>query len=71
VYLLEDFVDMGVVGEWRSQVHRKLAIVVCIGRSECRTMEVLKANIAIIQGMTEDECRTATTADMVTRGCIF
>jgi hypothetical protein len=71
VYLLEDFVDIGVVGEWKSPVHRNVAIAVCIARPECKTMEVLKANIAIVQGMTEEECLTATTADMVTRGCIF
>lgn len=69
MYLINEFVDDVVDGEWKTPTHRKAAIAICIGNPVCKTMDSLKRNIAIVQEMSEAELRCATVANMRSKGC--
>jgi hypothetical protein len=69
MYLIDEIVDDVVDGKWKTPTHRKAAIAICIGNPLCKTMDSLKRNIGIIQGLSEAELQSATLDSMRSKGC--
>ena len=59
MYMIDSWVDtainrMGV--KWKSDDHRTVAVNMCIGNPDIRTMDQLKDMVGAIQSVSVDEC---------------
>ncbi len=70
MYLIDNFVDRALEGEWASNVHRQVAITLCISNPSVFSMDALANNVQIINKIPEDRIKLVTIKDIEKLGCI-
>ena len=70
MYGFEEMIDMGLKGtDWTSPDHRIVAVNACICNPNVTTMDDLRNNVKVINSVSQEEIRTVTGEQLVSRGC--
>lgn len=75
MYIVEDFIDMGLANSskenWPTNAHRKVAIHLCLRNPNVFTMERLVRNIEIINAVPITRIEVITAGELQAKGVIF
>lgn len=73
MYIFEDMIEMGLEEgqEWSSEIHRIIAVEVCIQNPRITSLELLINNVRIINSIPVNEIRKVTFTNLSELGCVF
>jgi hypothetical protein len=73
MYIIEKFVELGLEEgeEWKSPLHRQVAVDCLIQNPRVFTAEKLRRNVKIINSIPEDKMQKLSVGDLLDMGCDF
>jgi hypothetical protein len=71
MYAFEDMIEIGMPKgkKWKSDIHREVAIKVCICNPRVHTATCLEENVVIINKIPNSKIEKVTFADLTKLGC--
>jgi hypothetical protein len=68
MYILDDMIDLGLVGKWPSPAHRTIAQIVLLNNSRITSRQLLVDNVAIINKIPKNKIKKVTFTDLFEMG---
>ena len=72
MYIFEEMIEMGLEEgqEWPSEIHRIIAVEVCIQNPRVNSCEILVENVRIINQIPVSDIKKVTYTRLIELGCV-